>query len=348
MLKTVGMLNLLDTNDLLPAETVIVQAVAGTQEDLHTSVREVIDKLKYEKGILYDRGIAGGLCLWPHTSVDLDAVYKNAERAVGDIQQVSERIKAYLDLRPIVARRHYIETGNLRYFEIQYLSASEFTVSIPPLSEGVDGKIITVLCDSHKERQQVLKVAKSINDSQVIIAIPDPLHNVSGYLRDFLCWEWVGKNTLELNNDPYARAEVSRQRHAAHVRLEKRIGDLIDLRNYSGRMRFNWFSKKKPLPFSTGQEFLKYLSDICDQVFKESPKIQNELINRQSLSSSAAAARMRLIKAMLEKESEPNLGMQGPQRPPEMSMYLSILKEGKIHVKRKKKKRTWYISTTFI
>ena len=45
---------------------------------------------------------------------------------------------------------------------------------------------------------------------------------------------------------------------------------------------------------------------------------------------------MRLIKAMLEGESEPNLGMSADQRPPEMSMYLSILKQGKIHVQGKK------------
>ena len=340
VLKTVGMLNLLDTNDLLPAETVIAQAVAGTQENLHTSVKEVINRLKYEKRILYDRGIAGGLCLWPQTSVDLDAAYKNAERAVGDIHQVSEQIKTHLESRPIVARRHYIQTGTLRYFEIQHLSASEFTQSMPPLSDGVDGKIIIVLCDSLQERQQALQIAKSINHSRMIIAIPPPLHNVADYLRDCLCWEWVKKNTPELNMDRYARREVLRHQHAARVRLEKRIGDLIDLRGYSGEMRFNWFSKRKSLSLSTGQELLKYLSDVCDEVFTKSPKIQNELINRQNLSSAAAAARMRLIEAMLEKESEPNLGMPEGQRPPEMSMYLSILKEGKIHVNRKK---TWYI-----
>ena len=340
VLKTVGMLNLLDTNDLLPAETVIVQAVAGTQEDLHTSVREVIDRLKYEKGILYDRGIAGGLCLWPQTSVDLDAAYKNAERAVADIQQVSERIKAYLEPRPIVARRHYIQTGNLRHFEIQYLSASEFDQSTPTLSEGVDGKIITVLCDSPQERQQALQVAKLINHSQLIIAIPDPLHNVAGYLRDLLCWEWVGTNTLELNSDPYAREEVVRQREAARLRLEKRIGDLIDLRGYSGEMRFNWFSEGKPLSFSTGQDLLKHLSKVCDEIFTKAPTIQNELMNRQNLSSAAAGARMRLIGAMFEKESQPNLGMQGHKRLPEMSTYLSILKPGNIHVEGEKR---WYI-----
>lgn len=340
VLKTVGMLNLLDTNDLLPAETVIVQAMAGTQEDLHTSVREIIDKLKYEKRILFDRGIAGGLCLWPQTSVDLEAAYKNAERAVGNIQQVSEQIQPHLKSRPIVAHRHYIQTGNLRYFEIQYLSASDIAPSTPTLNEGVDGKIIIVLCDSLQEQQQALQVAKLINHSQVIIAIPAPLNNVAGYLRDLLCWEWVVTNTRELNSDPYARKEVVRQREAARLRLDKRIGDLIDLRGYSGEMRFNWFSKGKPLSLSTGQELLKHLSDVCDEVFTKSPKIQNELLNRQNLSSAAAGARMRLIRAMFEKESQPNLGMSEHKRLPEMSMYLSVLKRGNIHVQRKK---TWYI-----
>ncbi len=340
VMKTVGMLNLLNANDLLPTETVVVQAVAGTREDLHIDVRDAIETLKHEKRVLYDRGIAGGLCLWPHTSVDLNATYKNAQRTVGSIQGVSERIKAYLEPRPIVARRHYIQTGNLRHFEIQYLSASEFAQSMPPLNEGVDGKIIIVLCDSLQERQQTLQVAESINHPQVIIAIPTPLHSVAGYLWDFLCWEWVGRNTLELNTDPYASEEVSRQQDAARIRLEKRISDLIDLRGYSGEMRFDWFSEGEQLSFSTGQQLLKHLSDVCDRVFAKAPKIQNELMNRQNLSSAAAGARMRLIGAMLEKESEPNLGMPEDKRPPEMSMYLSILKPGNIHVEGEK---TWYI-----
>ena len=340
VLKTVGMLNLLNSNDLLPTETAIVQAVAGTRKDLHTDVKQAINTLKHERRILYDRGIAGGLCLWPHTSIDLDAAYKNAERAVGDIQQVSERIKAHLEPRPIVARRHYIQTGNLRYFEVQYLSGSEFVGFVPVLNEGVDGKIVIVLCDSPQEQQQALQDAKSINHPQMLIAIPDPLHNVADYLRDFLCWEWVGKNTLELNTDPYARDEVVRQQEAARFRLEKRISNLVDLRGDSGEIRFDWFSEGKPLLLSTGQDLLEHLSKVCDEVFTESPKIQNELINRQNLSSAAAAGRLRLIGAMLEKESQKNLGMPEHQRPPEMSMYLSILKQGNIHVKGEK---TWYI-----
>ena len=335
VLKTVGMLNLLNANDLIPTEEIVTQAVKTQKNTLHR-VNDVINTLKHKKHVLYDRGIAGGLCLWPHTSVDLNATYKNAELAVADIGQVSERIKVYLDTRPIVARRHYIKTGNLRHFEVKYLSASEFSGFTSLSSESVDGTIIIVLCDSLEQKQQASQVAESINDPQVIVAIPDPLHNVADYLRDFLCWEWVGKNVLELNTDSYARQEVSRQRDAAYILLKNRISDLINLRGHSGEMRFNWFSEEKSLSISTGRQLLKHLSDVCDRVFDQSPKVQNELINKQSLSPAASGARMRLIRAMLEKESLPNLGFSENQRPPEMSMYLSILKQGKIHIEGEK------------
>ena len=343
VLKTIGMLNLLNANDLLPTESIVVQAVAGTQDDLRTRATHAIYTLKNEKRILYDRGIAGGLCLWPHPSVDLDSAYKDAERAIGSIDKVSERIQAYLEPRPIVARRHYIETGNLRHFRIQYLTASAFAQFVPQSEGGDDGTIIVVLCDSPQERQQTLQTAKNsvfTNHSQVIIAVPDPLHNVADYLRDSLCWEWVGKNILELNTDPYARDEVSRQRQAALERLEKRISDLINLRDYSGKMAFDWFSERKSLPISNCKQLLKHLSDVYNRVFPQAPRIQNELINRQNLSVAAAAARLRLIGGMLERESQLNLGMPTNKRPPEMSMYLSVLKQGNIHVKAE---NTWYI-----
>ena len=147
-------------------------------------------------------------------------------------------------------------------------------------------------------------------------------------------------NTLELNTDPYARDEVSRQRQAALERLEKRISDLINLRDYSGKMAVDWFSEREPRPISNGKQLLKHVSDVCDRVFPQAPRIQNELVNRQNLSVAAASARLRLIGRMLERESQLNLGMPTNKRPPEMSMYLSVLKQGNIHVKGEK---TWYI-----
>jgi hypothetical protein len=96
-------------------------------------------------------------------------------------------------------------------------------------------------------------------------------------------------------------------------------------------MPIRWFRNGTHQRVTTVSSFLSLLSDICDEVYTESPRVKNELINRRSLSSAAAAARMRLLERMIESPLKPYLGMDPAKKPPEMSMYLSVLRETKLH-----------------
>ena len=69
------------------------------------------------------------------------------------------------------------------------------------------------------------------------------------------------------------------------------------------------------------------LSRIFDEVYNRAPRIHNELVNRRSLSSAAAAARMRLVERMFTDAGTEFLGMIPAKKPPEMSMYLSVLEQ---------------------
>jgi hypothetical protein len=69
-------------------------------------------------------------------------------------------------------------------------------------------------------------------------------------------------------------------------------------------------------------------------LYPQAPQVKNELLNRHALSSAAAAARMRLIERILSQADEPYLGMDPNKKPPEMSMYLSVLQRGLLHVQK--------------
>ena len=73
------------------------------------------------------------------------------------------------------------------------------------------------------------------------------------------------------------------------------------------------------------------LSKIFDETFRDGPRIHNELVNRRALSSAAAAARIRLVKLMFTDGKSEWLGMKPEKKPPEMSMYLSVLLNTGIH-----------------
>jgi hypothetical protein len=121
---------------------------------------------------------------------------------------------------------------------------------------------------------------------------------LAGLVQEVQRWSWVATNTPELNADRFAREEVSRQQQAARTQLERRIQSLVGLKQLTGRSSLDWFHKGSSLRIKDGRHLLEQLSRIFDATFSDSPHIQNELVNRRTLSSAAAAARMRLIERM--------------------------------------------------
>jgi hypothetical protein len=342
VLKTVGVLNLLNDGDLLPTVDSIAVALAENGEQRH--VRAAIEELRTRKRVLYDRGHARGLCLWPHTSVDIEKAYDDARRAVDTPQHVAAHLSDFLETRPIVARRHYIETGNLRYYNVHYCSMHDLAGVLEQEPTDGDGLIVVPLCETLSERVTAIELATgtALKDrTNWLIAVPQPLRTLANLVQELQRWEWVLMNTIELNADKYAREEVSRQQAAARSQLEKRVQHYVGFKQLTGSLMLDWFYQGRPLQIKNGRYLLSELSRILDETYKLAPRIHNELVNRRSLSSSAAAARMRLIERMFAEANSPFLGMNPAKKPPEMSMYLSVLQNTGLH---QKSRDTWLIN----
>ena len=334
VLKTVGILNLLNDSDLLATEESVLCALSSNDKRLEQNVRAALSVLHKHKRIVYDRGRARGLCLWPHSSVDLEKAYEDACRAIDTPQHVAALIQDYLETRPIVARRHYIETGNLRHAEVRYCAVKNLPNAVEEDATDADGVIIVPLCETLAERETALALAKQgevRSRPTWLVAVPQPLNNLAALVQEVQRWEWISVNILELNADKYAREEVSRQRAAAQAQLERRIQHFVGWQQLSGQMMLDWFCVGQPLKIKNGRHLLETLSEIFDETYYLAPRIQNELVNRRNLSSAAAAARMRLISRMFSDPGAALLGMDPAKKPPEMSMYLSVLKRTGLH-----------------
>jgi hypothetical protein len=323
VLKTVGVLNLLN-DDLLATEESVVCTLADDDEAAKRKVRTAIERLRRVKRVLYDRGRAAGLCLWPHASVDLEKAYDDARRALGTLQRVAGPIRDFLETRPIVARRHYIETGNLRHFEVRYCPVAELPAGLERNPAIADGLILVPLCETEVERQAALACIEQAQLGErpaCLVAVPQPLSSLAGLVQEVQRWDWVASNTQQLNGDKYAREEVSRQRQAARAQLERRIQSLVGFKQFGEPANLDWFNQGHRLNVQDGRHLLRELSRICDETYPLAPRIHNELVNRRSLSSAAAAARMRLTERMFSHGKFERLGM-GDNKPLEMSMYM--------------------------
>ena len=337
ILKTIGILNVVESNELIPTKELISIAL-GVPKDLDEDLTTLT-----KRGLLFNRG-RRGYSLWPHTSVNLEQAYQEATESTPGTTPIAEVARARLDVRPVVARRHYIETGNLRHCTVQYMTVSEFVAACKNESlehkHPADGLIILVLCESGDEQAEATKAAAKIaGNEQLLIAISPSLDVLNGISQDLERWHWIERHTPELKDDRFAATEVSRQIVTiAHV-LDARLEDYIGFRKpqpSDSKYKITWYCDGKEITsLNRGEALQSFLSNHFDHLFPDAPKISNELINRQAISSAAAAARQQLFKRVLNNAGEPFLGLPEDKAPPEKSMYLSVLAASNIHIEAK-------------
>ena len=332
ILKTVGLLNTIDSSSDLLASEELLEIALGSPKDL----RPVLARLK-KQNVIFFRGASRGLALWSHTSVNLEQALASATEKLPKSESIGSVVRERLDSRPIVARAHYIKTGNLRHFDVRFCSADEFVEEADRLAPKLpaDGLIIIALCETLEQRGRVTaSLQKFKKNDQVVVGVTDPLDALNGLALTVERWNWVERHTPELKDDRYAAEEVSRQIAHANQTLENALERYVGFRgkSASAESSIQWYHNGKTIKSVADEASLQpFLSGLCDRAFVQAPRIKNELVNRNSLSSAAAAARQRIFELMIHQGRQPMLGLPEDKAPPEKSLYLSVLKASGIH-----------------
>ena len=322
LVKAVGMLSVIgQLGDLKANAATISYAIDETPQALAPMIEELCDR-----SILVYRGFQEAYGLWEGSDFDLEEKLRAARAQVSLEETISELLRREQPVRPLVARRHSIQTGTLRYFEIRYALAEELPqIASEPLADA-DGTLIFVFATSDSQRAGVRQFAEELkNRPEILLVEPESTPVLHGYLHDLSCLRWLVRNANELAGDAVARREVYARVSELQQTLKLFLDSLLDQTSSSGR----WFHKGNSLRIQTRRQLTSMLSTICDEVYYHTPKIFNELLNRRSVSTSAAAARNVLLEAMLGCPGTQSLGMKG--HPPARSIHESLFVLPGIH-----------------
>jgi hypothetical protein len=116
------------------------------------------------------------------------------------------------------------------------------------------------------------------------------------------------------------------------------MDEAFNLYQISSLRACKWFYGGTDISHKVQHGLSSLLSDICDDLYRDSPLLRNEMLNRRELTSQAAAARRTLIEGILTRADQPLLGIQ--KFPPERSMYETFLRRGGLH---QQNEETWVI-----
>ncbi|MFZ3470242.1 ATP-binding protein [Streptomyces sp. 4.24] len=325
LLRTVGMLNLIDSDGALRATAAMIYF--ALHEPADASSPEAFAALEQQLSGLVDRGLLvhrvfnGEYRVWRGSNFDIDTRLKEA---LGHLDEaaVLQRLGDYLPLA-VAAGRHSQVTGMLRALFVRITGAqTKFVEGPDELNDQADGLLVFHL-GTTEDRPLVdssLPVVLGVTEE------PDLVLRAAFHL--------VALEELQRDKtlDPVARREISERTSAA----KRELLELLSAAFFPLTQRATWRLWRSGITADAGggevieSRSLSGLASIaCDRVFPATPHIRNEMLGRHELTSQGAKSRRELLTAMLTKSGERHLGID--KYPAERAMYSGALEYMGLH-----------------
>lgn len=313
-IKTIGLLNI-----LLPSSKAIskkfltnyIDNTLGIQNAEH--LLTILEKKKLIKYVHFKSRYV----LFEGTDLDLEVALSEADNLVGEVN-FFDTISEFFKEQIIPARANYIRMGTPRF--IKFVLTDQLYEQIP--KGDLDGYIFLVFNDrigveetlNFSKQNPNLNIYLIIKDSKLLLETVRDLEKIRILITKF-------------NEDRVAVRELIEYREHLVRNLNNAVTSIWSNKESESRIIF----KGVKFSIKNRTEFNRFLDFCLVTVYKNTPRISNELINREKLPGAITLARKSLFDALLNNYKLENLGYSENTFPPDKTIYLSLLKSTGIH-----------------
>ncbi|MEV7288724.1 ATP-binding protein [Streptomyces sp. NPDC093252] len=320
VLKTIGVLNLIDSDGALSAIAPMIHFALHDPNDVADTdaFAALEDRLAdlVRRGFVVHREFSGEYRVWQGTDVDIDGRLKDIISHLSDAAVIN-RLGSLVP-QAFVASRHSQVTGMMRVFYTAVSGPETKTVAAPDeLKEPADGLVVFHF-GTDADRPNVHSPLPVLVGST-----PDPgvVLTTATYLVA------LKELSVQQDIDHVARREVMERL----VQAEAELLELLQNAFYPPSSEASWSlwhtgiaSGEEPAASDlTARSLSGLVSLACASVYPDTPHIRNEMLGRHVLTSQAAQARGILLTAMLSASGEENLGLPGYRA--ERAIYHGVL-----------------------
>jgi hypothetical protein len=316
LLKTIAVIDLFKERSGLVANFDLL--CACLPETAPRQIKTALSKLDNWSFTIFKKFL-NAHAIFAGSDFDIDKAVRNALEEIDEID--FKLLKSLAGLQPLLAKRHYHETGAMRWFDVDIVPVNgiaDHAARYKP-NNGAIGTFLLAIptnAESEEHAEELCRKAARYSDRwDVVVGISNQSWAIIPLARELFALDNVSNNHPELAGDSVARREVSARLAELQALLETELQKAFD--------NALWF-RKNHQPKHYHQANLNHMaSELSDARFKQSPRLHNELLNRQKPSSNAIAAQNSLLRRMVLNEGELRLGIEG--FPAEGGLFSSIL-----------------------
>ena len=323
ILKTIALIYLVEQFEKLPP---IVDVIFDTFRDTVKDAKSISDALSSlieRECIVYLKRSNGYLRIKESSGVDV----------VAEVSNFVEKRRAFLRVSDILNRSafdsfmyptSYNDCHELtRYFDFEFISSKDFLAindfDARLKASSADGLIFAVIIETPDEQNKIERLVNNTEKfpDRLLVILPaeyDQIENVA--------FEYEAIKTL--------RETLAEDESVLADEYDIFLDDLTDvlnsfINNYirPENCKARYFYRGKQQNVYRKAQLSGLLSNICKEVFKYTPVINNETVNRNNITSQTLNSRTRILSGLLENELKPNLGLVGTGQ--EVSIMRSTL-----------------------
>lgn len=323
LLKTIAVIDLFkERSGLVPSDELLRACFPEISEK---ALAAALDQLKKWSFTIFKKFLDAH-AIYAGSDFDIDKAVEEARNEVDEIDFPA--LKALAGLQPVLAKRHYHDTGAMRWFDVNICPLRDVS-AVAADYEARDGAIgeflLAIPSDGESEvaaAEWCREAARHSDHWDVVVGISKRSWAIVPLARELLALDIVYNKSSELSGDEVARREIEARMAEVTGQLEMELH-----RAFDGAL---WY-RKHHKPKAYRQADLNSLaSDLADRRFDQCPRLHNELLNRQKPSASAVSAQNILLRRMVLNEGEARLGIAG--YPAEGGLFASILEATGLYV----------------
>jgi hypothetical protein len=301
MIKNIAIIDMFRNGSGLAADLPVLSALF--YQVPKEQIDEALRKLAALKVALF-KSYTGSWSVFEGSDFDIDAAMAQALAASPGIDYA--KLSQLMGMHPVVAKRHYHETGSMRWMELSLRSveqAEKIADGYKP-HRGEFGQFILAIPGrgmSAREARKRAQACARLEPWPVLIGIPSNYGRIAELSAELVALEQV-KERHELGGDPVARREVFARLAATRSDLEDQLQAAVSLSK--------WHDGSNEV-IEPGAKLSPVASSLADNLYWSCPPVWSELVNRDSVSSNSVKARRDLLHAMINAEGQERLGIEG-------------------------------------
>jgi hypothetical protein len=324
--KTVALIEMFRSGAALAAdEETIISCVYSS--DKHAVKKALVELVEWK--ILIERRHLNAYGVFAGSDFDIEGAISSTRNEISAFN--GKLISELTDLNPVIAKRLYHETGTMRWFSKTIVPFCELLtfISDHKAASGSVGTFVLCVPDVPITDKQFLTSIQDISlensESQIIFGVSKNGKPITELSHELAAAEHVFTTRTELEGDSVARRELTSRISSLRSALQDELTDAF--------RAATWLRQGQKLNDDKKNSTVSAIaSTVAEKIYRSTPIINSELINRDDLSRNIVKARRELMYRMLKDGGVSKLGYEG--YPADAGLYYTVLNTPSLHMNR--------------